>query len=201
MASDAESDGFGVFDFAEFTSDDFAQIDRDIASRFLEPSAPQLDLGGEPCFAAEEASTSEISEESDNDQAHEAREDDYRADETFEFDASLDLGALAEEDFLAIDDAVNLHFDIPRQYGQPKEMFTVDSWPVRQMADLSLLSSSIVLLSDLDLHSYLLPRVSLEGLGTLSHWLPPLLAQTVIDLNFTPIDAKRSRLIRGRFVY
>lgn len=114
MASDAESDGFGVFDFAEFTSDDFAQIDRDIASRFTESNAVLLDLEGDPTPATEEASPSSGSSgEQEQDKGDERREDDYldNASESFEFDASLDLCTLAEEDLLAIDDVVNLRMN------------------------------------------------------------------------------------------
>lgn len=82
--SDAESDHFGAFDisFSQFTEDDFARIDTDIASHFDHPAGPGA----------------AIEHPTDN--------------ESLDFDAPLDLFNLTEEDFLEIDSAVALHLNV-----------------------------------------------------------------------------------------
>jgi exonuclease V len=122
MASDAESDGFGAFDFGEFTADDFEEIDRDVATKLVEPSFTTFFglAGGHTTTSGDLSSSSSSSGSSDEHENDHSRGperphgqgQDY-ASESFEFDASLDLNNLAEEDFLAIDDAVKLLSNLP----------------------------------------------------------------------------------------
>ncbi|KAJ2918394.1 hypothetical protein MD484_g1999, partial [Candolleomyces efflorescens] len=87
-ASDAESDHFGAFDisFSEFTEDDFAKIDTSIAGHFDESQNSVAD--------------------------DEIEHPTTTANESLEFDASLDLFNLTEEDLLEIDNAVNLQLNV-----------------------------------------------------------------------------------------
>ncbi|KAJ2921359.1 hypothetical protein H1R20_g15740, partial [Candolleomyces eurysporus] len=98
--SDAESDHYGAFDlsFSQFTADDFAEIDTNIASHF-EPHHPP---DPEPI----EHTT---------------------ANSSLDFDASLDLFNLTEEDFLEIDNAVALQIDVATPTPEPPAPIEVEA--------------------------------------------------------------------------
>jgi len=104
MASDTESDGFGAYDLSEFTPDDFAQIDSVVACHFQPTKSTNGSSTAIANSTADQVGGSSIYPSCGTRSPV--------ADESFEFDMSLDLSKITEEDLTEIDKAVARHLSV-----------------------------------------------------------------------------------------